>query len=74
MGPPPTVFGEHVAGDWVIAKRDFSKGIRSESNGLVLCDVGAEWLYILPPGDREAGSAGVGMGDFEGPKHLVEFY
>ena len=73
MSPPPTSFGEHVTGDWVVAKRDFSRGRRGESNRLVLYDVGAEWLYTLPSGDREAGSVGVGMGDFEGPKHLVEF-
>ena len=70
----PKEFGDHITGDHLICQEGFDKGFRGESTGLVLLDVGSDWLDCFPLPSKHSDAAFTAMQDFAGPKTPVHSF
>jgi len=67
-------FGDAVTGDHVIAKADDEKGIDGQKAGLVLFDIGTEYVDIFPMVERSSDNCIIAMNEFAGGNTAVKSF
>ena len=70
----PSDFGDCVTGDHFIARDEFDRSIEGHKAGLVLFDVGTQYLDCFPVVDKSAESAAEAMQEFQGKDIVTLFY